>query len=133
MSGFVVLKEWSDSKGSDFNCLKAEKETKQCWSPRDATELPDIIPPKGLDLERQWYLYEHIREYCSNDESKDLTCPLPASPLSQGPITSRQSSPPDNVRVPKARATDIAPARKCRICHKTGHNARTCLEKEDNK
>ncbi|XP_072015693.1 uncharacterized protein [Amphiura filiformis] len=35
------------------------------------------IPPPGLNLDRQWYLYNSIREYCLNDDAKNKTCPRP--------------------------------------------------------
>ena len=48
--------------------------------------LPEVVLPKGLSAERQWYLYEKIRSFCP-DNSKDKTCPLPsvAKPLSSAP------------------------------------------------
>ncbi|KAF6040946.1 hypothetical protein EB796_000787 [Bugula neritina] len=41
--------------------------------------LPTAIPSKGLDLQRQWYLYEQIREFCKPD-TQDLVCPRPSFP-----------------------------------------------------
>jgi len=40
-------------------------------------QLPEQIPLKGLSLDRQWYLYEYIREYCTTEEAADSTCPCP--------------------------------------------------------
>ena len=51
------------------------------WSP-SAHNLPDIITPPGLSLQRQWYLFEKIRDFCS-DATKDEVCPKPLQPLSQ--------------------------------------------------
>ena len=45
----------------------------------DRDVMPPTIPPKGLSNERQWYLYDKIREYCP-ENSKDKTCPLPEVP-----------------------------------------------------
>ena len=42
-----------------------------CWSPT-VTVLPPIIPPSGLSLERQQYLFQKIREYCP--EVRDVVC-----------------------------------------------------------
>ena len=47
----------------------------------DASELcpatmPLEIKLKGLDMKRQWYLYQSIREYVLT-EKQDLVCPLP--------------------------------------------------------
>ena len=49
------------------------------WTP-SAADLPEVIPPPGLPLERQWYLYSKIREFCP-DSTKDLVCPRPSQPL----------------------------------------------------
>ena len=63
---------------------------------RNSSELPDsgcmplLVIPRGLTPERQWYLFEKIREYCP-DASKDMTCPLWLVPL---PSTPRLSSEP---------------------------------------
>ena len=51
------------------------------WRPM-ATELPDRIIPPGLSLERQWYLFDKIREYCP-DHCKDLVCPRPTVTIPQ--------------------------------------------------
>uniref|UniRef100_A0A1X7VHP6 Uncharacterized protein n=1 Tax=Amphimedon queenslandica TaxID=400682 RepID=A0A1X7VHP6_AMPQE len=37
--------------------------------------LPEAVLPKGLSAERQWYLYDKIRNL-SPDDSKDKTCPF---------------------------------------------------------
>ena len=49
------------------------------WNPT-AADLPDVIVPPGLTLERQWYLHDKIREFCP-DHCKDLVCPRPSVPL----------------------------------------------------
>ena len=38
---------------------------------KDPVELPELVVPPGLPLERQWYLYDKIREFCP-DQCKDL-------------------------------------------------------------
>ena len=40
------------------------------------TELPDVIVPPGLNVTRQWYLFEQIREFCK-ENCRDLVCPKP--------------------------------------------------------
>ena len=40
------------------------------------TELPDVIVPPGLNVARQWYLFEQIREFCK-ETCGDLVCPQP--------------------------------------------------------
>jgi len=57
-------------------CIKLLKDL--TWRP-SASNLPPVIIPQGLSLERQWYLFDRIREFCS-DETKDLVCPQPTTP-----------------------------------------------------
>lgn len=45
------------------------------WRPL-ASDLPSIVTPEGLSLQRQWYLYEKIREFCPV-EVRDSVCPMP--------------------------------------------------------
>ena len=51
------------------------------WCPNSST-LPDPIPPRGLPLERQWYLHNNIGQYCTH-ETRDLVCPRPLQPLAK--------------------------------------------------
>ena len=70
--GVVYVMTQSDS-------IEVKKELlKNPWSP-DASELLSTISPKGLSVDRQWYLYDSIREFCPA-EDRDLTCPEPAVP-----------------------------------------------------
>ena len=116
------------------------------WTP-SITQLPTVVPPSGLPLERQWYLYSHIREYCS-DEVKDEVCPRPVTPLSSGTLmtaastTTATSSTAGNTAAASTGACNTAqptneqdntsllpPAKRtrtCSKCHMVGHNARTC-------
>ena len=41
-------------------------------------DLPAVIPPPDLTRERQWYLHDHIRDYCT-ESTRDVVCPRPAS------------------------------------------------------
>ena len=70
--GFIFIKEHSDTAEVKFSMLK------EPWSP-DKDDLPEVIPPRGLSAERQWYLYEQIRPFCP-DEDKDTTCLMPTVP-----------------------------------------------------
>ena len=70
--GVVYYKEHADSLEVSFNLLKPS------WTPSEQ-EMPDIIQSNGLSAERQWYLFDHIRQYCP-DEYKDITCPRPVAP-----------------------------------------------------
>ena len=37
---------------------------------------PPVVTPEGLSSQRQWYLYNKIREFVPI-EAQDLVCPLP--------------------------------------------------------
>ena len=52
-----------------FNMLKKDVEDVP-------SELPSIVQPDGLSEERIRYLYNEIREFCS-DQNKDLAAPAP--------------------------------------------------------
>ena len=54
--GVKVKNKASDQERS-INLLKGP------WSPRQG-DLPEQIIPKGLSLERRWYLHDKIREFC---------------------------------------------------------------------
>ena len=58
---------------------KAIKLLKTPWQPT-FNNMPEIIQPPGLTLERQWYLFNKIREFCP-DDTKDIVCPKPSAPL----------------------------------------------------
>lgn len=92
-----------------------------------SSDLPPIIPPSGLSNERQWYLYEKIREYCS-DECKDLTCPLPTCLRL---AASTRNIPDIDENVPEASEEVEVPVNppKQKVCNNRGtpgHNSRTC-------
>ena len=103
------------------------------WAP-DSSKYPVQITPKGLTAERQWYLYEKIREFCPvNDQN--VTCPRPTVPRPN----SRAGTPADEPRV-EATSVELgddgpsSPAKKrtrtCRTCRKEGHDTRTCPDKQ---
>ena len=68
--GCIFVKERAGSTEVKRNILKDKS-----WKPT-ADQLPPVLPPSGLSLQRQWYLYEKIREFCP-DHLKDTTCPRP--------------------------------------------------------
>ena len=67
--GVVIVKDSVTSPERALNLLRDK------WKP-DAADLPPIIPPPGLSLERRQYLYDKIREFCP-PECQDLVCPCP--------------------------------------------------------
>ena len=68
--GVVHLRLHSDSPEEKRRLMKDQN-----WN-TNASDLPPIIPPSGMSLERQQYLFEKIREFC-RDGTKDLVCPDP--------------------------------------------------------
>ena len=42
-----------------------------------STDRPSVIIPKGLDFDRQLYLFKEIRGFIRNPDRKDITCPKP--------------------------------------------------------
>ncbi|KAH3897510.1 hypothetical protein DPMN_021698 [Dreissena polymorpha] len=67
--GIVTCKEHMDSEGMCFNILKSV-------SPA-AGELPPTKPAPGLDLNRQWYLYNTISPFFRSVNARDTVCPKP--------------------------------------------------------
>lgn len=64
----------------DSSTEKRIKLIKLLWEPQ-RTHLPSVIHPDGLPLQRQWYLFQKIREFCP-EEVQDLVCPMPRKHLS---------------------------------------------------
>ena len=86
--------------------------------------LPPVISPRGLSPERQWYLFDKIREYCRL-QLQDITCPLPDVPRAFTPCPSPE---PDFVTQGNSsplHRTQTRP-RVCGLCGISGHNRRTC-------
>ena len=42
----------------------------------DIHKFPEELNPKGLDIKRQWYLFEEIGPFCSSPEAASVTCPV---------------------------------------------------------
>ena len=117
--GFVRMRKTSDGPVTEEQHLRTLNNV-------PSSELPPIIPPIGLTSERQWYLYDKIREYCP-DVCKDLTCPLPLSPRPAG--SSRNTPDVDEVPEPAEEIEVSSNSRKrrtCTNCGQSGHNSRTC-------
>ena len=117
--GHVCVKERSDTVERDIDLLK------EPWTP-DADTKPDVVPPKGLSPDRQWYLYEHIRPFCPPDD-QDSVCLLPSVPRPGG---SRRGTPHPEV-LPDSPASSPLPKRQrtCGICGGVGHDRRSCPDK----
>ena len=107
--GVIRVKVESDSEEETLDILKST-----AWHPHQLT-LPDRVTQAGLSLECQWYLYNNIVEYCT-EETRARVCRQPLVPLPS------QTTPVDPPPGPP-------PAKKARVCSKCkqpGHNARSC-------
>ena len=135
--GVVYARKHSDTPEVKVNLLRGP------WSP-DPNEYPTQTIPKGLSAERQWYLFEKIREFCPEDDM-NVTCPKPTVPRPN----SRAGTPADEDDASSnpqptggagvAGATDDRdgsppPTKKkrihtCRTCRREGHDSRNCPDK----
>ena len=88
--------------------------------------LPTQIHPKGLDAERQWYLYEKIRPFCSSVLAADITCPKPLQSKSTASALELALSSPSS---PVMRAGTKRKPPTCSSCRCEGHTKRTCPTK----
>ena len=62
----ISYKEWSGSAEETFDFARLVQ----------ASTLPPVIQPAGLDEVAEALLYEQIREFCK-EETRDLVCPEP--------------------------------------------------------
>ena len=105
-SGIVYLKEFSDSIEKPFDIRKPDLNDDDLLS-----VMPQQTSIRGLDLQRQWYLYENIRQHCHSNLAADITCPKPTLPKPHGQASNMVAS----------GATRKRP-RKCGKGGNTGHN-----------
>ncbi len=123
--GSVLAKEHADTREIEIKILK------NSWMP-DPTLLPSVVQPKGLSLERSWYLYDNIRKFCPSDEM-DFTCPLPTAPKPSSragtPIPSDSEPDIPDRNAPTPASHNPAAQRLCAVCRQPGHNSRTCPSK----
>ena len=80
---------------------ESEEDEFTLWKPdaRLPQTAPDAVVPAGLDAQRQWYLYNSIREF-AKEEHRDILCPLPTVPK---PTTQRQADSRENDLPPPAK------------------------------
>ena len=91
--------------------------------------LPEVVQPRSLTAEKQWYLYEKIREFCPG-ASKDKTCPLPSVPKPSSACNTPVPQ-PNMPEVDDGASVEVSFTTKRRMCGKysqLGHNCRTCTE-----
>lgn len=73
--GIVTARRYVDSESETFELLK---KTADYSVLSDDSRLPKEVTPAGLSPERQWYLYDKIREHIPDPADKDATAPLPS-------------------------------------------------------
>ena len=134
----------SSEPGVVYTMLSSDSEEEKLkdntWHPEPSL-LPSQITPKGLSNERQWYLFNKIREFCP-EEARDLTCPEPSvpqptsragTPVADSTIPiSRPASRPGSTPGTSADSSTLPPTKKsrlCKTCKKEGHNSQTCPDK----
>jgi hypothetical protein len=70
--GSIILKKDMESSEEKINIIKVPYD----FASKRVYPEGCLIPP-GLSEERQWYLYDQIRQYIPNEDDKDKTCPRP--------------------------------------------------------
>ncbi|XP_033629960.1 uncharacterized protein LOC117292140 isoform X2 [Asterias rubens] len=70
--GVVYASKRQSDEEKKFNLLRSPNTL-------PPVELPEELTPPGLDAERQWYLFDEVREFCS-EKGADITCPRPTVP-----------------------------------------------------
>ena len=110
--GTVFLRKFVDSPEEAFVM------TNMITLPND--QAPQKLTPKGMDLKRQWYLFEEITQFCSTPEAAQLTCPHPKDqkPSSNQTQVSTANQTSDKVA---NNAKGTKRKRACSHCHKEGH------------
>lgn len=74
--GIVFVKKDVDSREEKINLMASGCKSDIVWS----QQPPERLTPAGLSAEREWYLYEHIREHIPSESDKDRTSPKPIRP-----------------------------------------------------
>ena len=81
--GSAIVKDTVSSPEREIILVKNSS-----WEP-NKDDLPPIIPPPGLSMERRQYLFEKIREFCP-PHCQDLVCPDPTVEYSTPPTPKRR-------------------------------------------
>lgn len=114
--GTVSCQIVSDSAAKEITLLR----NTSSWTVSSSI-LPDQIQPKGLDPNRQWYLYDKIRPFCEDENNKNKTCPLPTCPKPSNIRNTPEPSTQSPISSPPTKRSKI-----CGKCGTIGHNSRTC-------
>ena len=68
--GIINVQTKIEGEKTEISIFKKKK-------PFSLTDFPNILLAKKLSVERQWYLYEQIREHISDPSKKDQYCSKP--------------------------------------------------------
>ena len=110
--GVVYLRELVDQEEVAFQMLLQPKLT-----------FPDHVPSdpsvnKGIALDRQWYLYEKVLPYCT-EETADQVCPQPKEP--KPAAGTHQPGPTSNASGATAAGQAKCVQPTCSHCKQSGH------------
>lgn len=97
--GTVFVRKFANTEEESIVIIKEDTTV-------DKVLLPSILHPSGLSVERQVYLFEHIRAFC-DEKYRDVTCPQPRG-TKRLPLQDTETS------AKKAK-------RLCSHCRKPGH------------
>ena len=96
-----------------------------------SSDLPQVITPRGLTTQRKWYLWDKIREFCS-EETKGVVCPTPEEKAVEHPQTSSEHGSP-SLQLPSLPSVcrQQKRSRCCSICGAPGHKRKCPVEDLD--
>lgn len=92
----------------------------------EASVIEDIIP-EGLSVQRQWYLYTQIRQFCSDPLKADLVAPRPVAALISGPHPSTEADNTNPDEPPTGKEVDGK-----KVLRRRGRPPKTSIVKEEN-
>ena len=117
--GIVCLREHSDGEEVRINIMNENDDLSTLSTLLEAAVIP------RLNLQRQWYLYENIRQHCKSTLSADITCPKPSQekPSAAPPARKHASAGTPEEPLPMKRV------KTCSVCKRPGHTRRTCRDK----
>ncbi len=113
--GVITVKEHIGSPELSINIKKKE------WS--ITSDIPSVVTPLGLPIERQVYLFEKIRPFCS-PQTQDLVCPNPSTTTTS--TTTSTTSTNINTTNTSTNTNTGKKQRLCSKCQQPGHNVRSC-------
>lgn len=81
--GTLIVKKTVEAEEKKIDILKKPIDCK-----KSRIYPPERLYPAGLSSERQWYLYEQIRQHIPSEIDKNLTCPKPKTPKTKASTNS---------------------------------------------